>query len=472
MSGIIYQATRTPLVDGDASSQYGTPYRATLVSVETPTGDTAMDDVNDAVRVNIVAGGSSGGGTSMVDDAAFTPGTTEFTPAGGTYRSVRDQVNDNDGGAFAMTINRALLASLETPLGDSAMDDTNDAVRVNIVAGAGSGGTSIQDETAFTEGTTTLTAVGGVFNDSLASDPAAGEAAAVRITSDRAFHVNLRNSTGTEIATVGAPLRVDPTGTTNQPVVGTKSNDAGAPGATNLGVLPAVATTAAPAYTDTRQVALSLDLAGNTRVIAAANSGVDIGDVTINNASGGSAVNIQDGGNSITVDGTVTANGGTGPFPVAGMAAHDAAVSGNPVLTGAEARTTLGTAVTAGDAVRIAADRYGRTYHVNPVYSQASSNGTPIATATNTTAVSAPGASSHLSIWRIQATNAGATATYVSWRSSTTGTLRYSAYLPQGGIISIPLNGGWHLTSNEALVINTTATGSVEWHVDYETVAD
>lgn len=40
-----------------------------------------------------------------------------------------------------------------------------------------------------------------------------------------------------------------------------------------------------------------------------ANSGVDIGDVTINNSSGGSAVNIQDGGNSITVDGSVTVSG-------------------------------------------------------------------------------------------------------------------------------------------------------------------
>lgn len=36
-------------------------------------------------------------------------------------------------------------------------------------------------------------------------------------------------------------------------------------------------------------------------------TGTDIGDVTINNASGASAVNIQDGGNSITVDGTVAA---------------------------------------------------------------------------------------------------------------------------------------------------------------------
>lgn len=40
--------------------------------------------------------------------------------------------------------------------------------------------------------------------------------------------------------------------------------------------------------------------------------GVDIGDVTINNATGGSAVNVQDGGNSITVDGSVTVTQTTG----------------------------------------------------------------------------------------------------------------------------------------------------------------
>ncbi len=37
-----------------------------------------------------------------------------------------------------------------------------------------------------------------------------------------------------------------------------------------------------------------------------ANSGVDIGDVTINNANGASAVHIQDGGNTITIDGSLT----------------------------------------------------------------------------------------------------------------------------------------------------------------------
>ena len=53
---------------------------------------------------------------------------------------------------------------------------------------------------------------------------------------------------------------------------------------------------------------LPVSLATNTPTLQA-NSGVDIGDVTINNASGASAVNIQDGGNTITVDGTVGVSG-------------------------------------------------------------------------------------------------------------------------------------------------------------------
>ena len=95
--------------------------------------------------------------------------------------------------------------------------------------------------------------------------------------------------------------------------------------------------------------------------------GVDIGDVTINNASGASAVNIQDGGNSITVDGTfwqatqpvsgtVTANAGTGTMAVSmatntplGTVAHDSADSGAPIKTGGRAVSAEITPVTTGD---------------------------------------------------------------------------------------------------------------------------
>jgi len=83
-----------------------------------------------------------------------------------------------------------------------------------------------------------------------------------------------------EFGTSTDPVRTDPTGTTTQPVsgtvtanagtgnfnvVGTKSNDGGAPGSTNLGILPAVATAAEPLYTAGNQVGLSINLQGRTR---------------------------------------------------------------------------------------------------------------------------------------------------------------------------------------------------------------
>jgi len=177
-------------------------------------------DASGFLKVNIKAGAGSGG-TAMTDDAAFTVGTTSFTPAGGTFRSVRDLVDDNDGGAFAMTQRRAILSCIETPAGDSAMDEANDAIRVNIVAGAGSGGTAQADKSSFVEGTTSFTPVGGVFNETITADPTEDQAAAARITAKRAIHANLRNNSGAEVGTAGAPLRIDPTGTTTQPVSGT-----------------------------------------------------------------------------------------------------------------------------------------------------------------------------------------------------------------------------------------------------------
>lgn len=74
-------------------------------------------------------------------------------------------------------------------------------------------------------------------------------------------------------------------------------------------VMHGITTAGGGSYVDVKvnpSGALSVDASGST---LAANSGVDIGDVTINNAAGGSAVNIQDGGNSITVDGTVAVSG-------------------------------------------------------------------------------------------------------------------------------------------------------------------
>jgi len=81
--------------------------------------------------------------------------------------------------------------------------------------------------------------------------------------------------------------------------------------------------------------------------------------VTVDNASGGSAVNIQDGGNTITVDGTVISTP-TGTQDVQGVDAEDAAVTADPVHVGGRYDSTARTLET-GDAGGIAVDVAGNT---------------------------------------------------------------------------------------------------------------
>lgn len=176
--------------------------------------------------------------------------------------------------------------------------------------------------------------------------------------------------------------------------------------------------------------------------------------------------------------GVVTLGAGSvsiGTVTVLGSAAQGAAVSGNPVLIGVEGRDTLGTVVAAGSVVRPTADRYGRLYVVGPVVSQATSGGTPVSSATSTTAVAAPSANFHLRIHRLHASNGGSTATWIWWLDGSGGTQYFGSYLMQGATVSLKIDGGWDLTGGgtpKALVLKTSGAGSVEWNASYETVAD
>lgn len=111
-----------------------------------------------------------------------------------------------------------------------------------------------------------------------------------------------------------------------------------------------------------------------TGAATAANQLPDGHNVTVDNGSGGSAVNIQDGGNVISVDdagGTLTVDQSTASnlnAQVVGNVAHDAADSGNPVKVGgkaedysiAEGALPGPTAVADGDRVDLTLDRSGR----------------------------------------------------------------------------------------------------------------
>jgi hypothetical protein len=81
---------------------------------------------NDALNVSIVDGSGSqvtsfggSGGTSMTDDAAFTPGSGSITPAGAMFDdSTPDSVNEGDAGVVRMSANRNLYTTIRDAAGN------------------------------------------------------------------------------------------------------------------------------------------------------------------------------------------------------------------------------------------------------------------------------------------------------------------------------------------------------------------
>ena len=141
------------------------------------------------------------------------------------------------------------------------------------------------------------TTVRGERDDTSPTTCAEGAQCSIRETANRAFHVNMRNASGDELGTASDPFNVEGTLSCNlaEPISVDDNGGSLTVDASNLDIR------------DLTSASDSVAAVQSGTWVLGANSGVDIGDVTVNNAAGASAVNIQDGGNSITVDGTVAA---------------------------------------------------------------------------------------------------------------------------------------------------------------------
>jgi hypothetical protein len=122
------------------------------------------------------------------------------------------------------------------------------------------------------------------------------------------------------------------------------------------------------------------------------------------------------------------------------------------------------------DAKRAWCDQYGRSFSIKPAVTLATSNATPITTTTSV--IAAPGANTHLVIYRLHASNSSATECDVSWANGAGGTQYFHATLPDYGLVSPSLDGAWHLSSNTALSLVLSAACSLDYTVAYEVVAD
>jgi hypothetical protein len=235
----------------------------------------------------------------------------------------------------------------------------------------------------------------------------------------------------------------------------------------------------------------------------AANSGVDIGDVTINNASGASAVNIQDGGNSITIDNAditsiktavetidnaisgsgfnITQFGGTnvvtagvsGMLAVGGNIAHDSADTSNPLKIGGRAQepTAVLEEVADNDRVDAAFDRQGRLaiwngYPVQSAVINCSTNG-------DNTIVAAAGAGKRIAVLGFSIISDGTTD--ARWEDGASGTAKTGQYpfqaregISRNGAIQ-PIFVG---SANTLLNLELNAAVNVHGEVAYVTMED
>lgn len=300
---------------------YGTdgsplPPEHTLIAAKLGSNSKQLTAASDGSLNVTIVGGAGSGGTAMTDDAAFTVGTTSVTPVAGTYKSTRDSVDDNDAGAFAMTAKRGLYTTLETPAGDTAMDEVNDAVRVNIVAGSSSG-------TQYTEGDTDASITGTAImwedgSDTLRAVSAAkplpvsvtggGDATAAnqttQITAEQAIQASVE-LIDDSVATLGTTTYTEAANKALTVAAVRRDADTTLVNSTNE---------LAPLQVDARG-ALKVEVFSGEALPVTLTSTTVTGTVAVTQSGTWDEVGINDSGNSITVD-----NGGTFAVQVDGAA--------------------------------------------------------------------------------------------------------------------------------------------------------
>ena len=301
-------------------------------------GDSVMDDTNNAVRVNVVAGGAGDGAildgvsasikATVRDYANSNPLAVTLTDTTGDYIAAGAGTQYTEADTDASITGTAIMFESNTgtnalavvnnttplPVGDAGGSLTIDNAALSVTGG-GVEATAVR-VTVASDSTGVLSVDDNgasltVDNAALSVTGGGVEATALRVTV-------ASDSTGVlSVDDNGAALTVDNGGTFAVQVDGAALTalqliddvvHSGDAALSKYAVMGAVLDDAATAtVTENQAQSLRMTSGRALHVQAQANSGVDIGDVTINNAAGASAVNVQDGGNAITVDWAGTA---------------------------------------------------------------------------------------------------------------------------------------------------------------------
>lgn len=201
----------------------------------------------------------AGSGGSVEAGTASNP--LRIDPTGSTAQPVTD-----NGGS--LTVDQATGSNLHTVVDSGAITVTGAAA-----SGASKSGNPVQTGGVFNTTQPTVTTGQSVENQNTA------RGAQIVATGVDTFNTTINSALPAGTNVIGHVI-MDATSTTiatqataanlNATIVGTKTNNNAAPGATNLGVLPCIANASTPSWTEGDAVNCSVTLGGQERIIAPA----------------------------------------------------------------------------------------------------------------------------------------------------------------------------------------------------------
>jgi hypothetical protein len=424
VSGTFWQTTQP--VSGTVTATQGGTWNITNVSgtVSLPTG--ASTSANQPSNAGI--GSTTSGQTGTLAMGAVTTGNPTYTTAQTSPLSL----------------------------------DTSGALRVNVIAGSGGGGTSSSFGSAFpATGTAagaeylstppTLTNGQMVAFQTNVSGSLKVDGSAVTQPVSGTFWQATQPVSGTVTANQGGTWTVQPGNTANTTawlVTGTggtfpatqsgnwTSRIVGNGGAVIDGVIgnataPANMIAVGGVFNTTRPTLTT----GQSAAFQSNSNGVQLvdGSTVTQPVSIAAAVTVQQAtaaNLNATVTGTVTANQGGAPWSVNGDTASGVADANNPIKIGGVARTSNPTAVTNGQRVNGIFDKLGKQVVVGALRDVKGVQKTPLSVTTETTVVTAGGAGVFNDVYAIIITNTSATGVSVDFRDATAGTIRMTLYAP------------------------------------------
>lgn len=478
-------AASLPLPSGAATSAAQTTAQTALDAIKTAVE--LIDNTVGGTELQVDVVGALPAGTNAIGKLAANSGVdigdvdvTSVTP--GTAAASLGKAEDaahasGDVGVMALGVRKDTGAAIAGTDGDYSpfQMDANGNLRVAVVTGGGTGGTSATDDAAFTPASGSGTPIMGFADETGPDAVDEGDVGVVRMTLQRGLHVNLRDSAGAEVSVGGGTQYNEDdaeTGAGKVTMAGVVRRDTAASGVSadgdvaflcvdstgklhvNVGNTVTVASHAVTnAGTFAVQVSSALPAGTN-----------NIGDVDVltvptdpfgANADAASATGSISAklrfiaATGIPITGTVTVGShavtNAGTFAVqaasAGDVAHDSADSGNPVKLGAKAKATLSgvTLVAADDRTDLFADLDGalivRPYApLGGIVSGNASN----TDGTNTQCIAAQASGIKTYLTTIILTNTSATMTFVEIKDGSTTKLTIPVPATGGATVNLP----------------------------------